>query len=79
MRESRLATVELDAPSEATVEVVARVLGISEGDIDPEFGVVEVNSKRHRYAVRVAADALKGKGGSRKVKLHADPPIEAFG
>lgn len=47
-----LFTVKLDDDA-PTVADVCRHLGVSEGDIDPEFGVVLIDPDDKRYAVMV--------------------------
>jgi hypothetical protein len=75
--ERLLISVEL-SPSDASVEGAARVLGVPVDSIDRDYGVVEVNPRRQRYALRIAAGALPSGSGS-VASVHADPGIRAFG
>lgn len=72
-------TVKLD-PAHASVEDVIRKLDLSDGQIDRDFGVVNVDPKRQLYAVMVEAAAAERL--SRRPDVagpYANPTIEPFG
>jgi hypothetical protein len=72
-------TLTLD-PAEATAEGVRRKLGLDEGALDTDFGVVAVDPDHHRYAVMVDEEVAARVGGTRGVEgPFANPPIEPFG
>jgi hypothetical protein len=67
-------------PGEATLEAAARKLGLEERELDPDFGVVEIDPAAHRYTVLVdegaaeQASRVPGVDGP-----YANPRIEPFG
>lgn len=72
-------TLTLD-PAEASAEHVRRKLELEAEELDPEFGVVELDPETHRYAVLVderAATRVQGAPGIEGP--FANPPIEPFG
>ena len=72
-------TLTLDR-AEATVDGVRRQLGLDEGALDPDFGVVEVDPENHRYAVMVDEDTASRVAGKRGVEgPFSNPRIEPFG
>lgn len=46
-----------------SLEDAARSLNLSSGDIDPTFGVIEIDPERHLFAVQVRASAIKPETG----------------
>jgi hypothetical protein len=72
-------TLEL-APRDATPAAVRRKLGLKPGELDPSFGVVEVDPRKHLYTVLVdesVAERVSGRPGIGGP--HANPQIEPFG
>ncbi|WP_248959187.1 hypothetical protein [Sphaerisporangium perillae] len=72
-----LVTVQL-APSEATLEQAMRQLGLTEDEVDTDYGLVPLMPEQGLYAVRVEEEA------GRRVSPPAggpftDPPIEPYG
>ncbi len=67
-------------PSRASLEAVKRDLGLSDEEIDDDFGVVSIDPKGNRYAVLVEDQAAGRVGGTQGVEgPFANPPIEPFG
>jgi hypothetical protein len=67
-------------PAEASPERVRRKLGLSESELDRDFGVVEIDRAHHQYAVLVddcAAERVKGASGVEGP--FSNPRIEPFG
>lgn len=73
-------TLTLD-PEEASLRHVRRKLELDEGELDTEFGVVEIDPDGRRYAVLVdERAATRVTGTSDDVQgPFANPPIEPFG
>jgi hypothetical protein len=74
-------TFTLD-PSEASEDHVRRKLALKKEELDPEFGVVELDSAARQYAVLVDEDVaarVQGQGNSEVSGPYANPPIEPFG
>ena len=67
-------------PSQASLDAVKRDLGLSDEDIDDDFGVVNIDPKGHRYAILVEERAAARVGREPGVEgPFANPPIEPFG
>jgi len=67
-------------PSQASLEVVKRDLGLSDDEIDEDFGVVSIDPNSNRYAILVEEDAAERMGAEPGVEgPFANPPIEPFG
>lgn len=67
-------------PSGASLEAVKEELGLAEGEIDTDFGLVEIDPDAHRYAILVEEAAASRVGGRPGVEgPFANPPIEPFG
>jgi hypothetical protein len=67
-------------PSEASLAAVKRDLGLSDEEIDAEFGIVEIDPEGHRYAVLVEESAAERVGKQPGVEgPFANPRIEPFG
>jgi hypothetical protein len=74
-----LFTVKL-APDEATLPVVQKRLGLADGDLDEEFGVVSIDPQRSLYTILVDEGAAAKLEGQEAVQgPYANPPIETFG
>jgi hypothetical protein len=72
-------TLELD-PAEASEEHVRRKLDLKAEELDPEFGVVELDPALRRYAVLVdEAVAARVQGTSGVEGPFSNPRIEPFG
>jgi hypothetical protein len=68
------------APSEASLDAVKRDLGLGDDDIDAEFGVVNIDPNRDRYAVLVEESAAERVGNAPGVDgPFSNPRIEPFG
>jgi hypothetical protein len=76
---TRMVTVKLD-PGEATPAKVAEKLHLSVAQLDPSFGVVELDRDAQLYAVlvdeQIATDLEQQEG---VVGSYANPKIEPFG
>jgi hypothetical protein len=74
-----LLTVTRD-PSRASLDAVKRDLGLSDEEIDHDFGVVSIDPKGNRYAILVENQAAERVGGKPGVEgPYANPPVEPFG
>jgi hypothetical protein len=72
-------TVELD-PDSATVDEVAKRLGLGPEEIDAEFGVVPIDPDNHLYSVLVDEQASARVAGQPGVEgPFSNPRIEPFG
>lgn len=72
-------TVALD-PGEATLAGAARRLGLDEQELDPGFGVVEIDPATHRYTVLVDESAAERASRVPGVEgPYSNPRIEPFG
>ncbi len=72
-------TLEL-APADATAATVRRKLGLKSGELDPSFGVVEIDPTKNLYTVLVDEEAAERVTGQPGVQgPHSNPPIEPFG
>jgi hypothetical protein len=79
MADKLMLTVKLD-PERATLEDARERLGLEEGELDDDFGVVEIDPDQHQYAVLVDEKAAEQISGQPGVKgPFANPPIEPFG
>jgi hypothetical protein len=68
------------APSQASLDAVKRDLGLSDADIDDDFGVVNIDPRGHRYAILVEERAAERVGQEPGVEgPFANPRIEPFG
>jgi hypothetical protein len=77
---SKLLLTLTRAPSEASLDAVKRDLGLGDEEIDPEFGVVNIDPNGDRYAVLVEESAAKRVGNEPGVEgPFANPRIEPFG
>ena len=72
-------TVELD-PKAASPEEAAQRLGVPQGEIDKDFGVVNIDPERHLYAVLIE-EGVAAKVSSKEgvAGPYSNPPIEPFG
>ena len=67
-------------PEEATLDAVVRRLGLCEGELDPDFGVVLIDPDRDLYAVLVNEEGAARAAGAVGVEgPFANPQIEPFG
>lgn len=72
-------TVKLDA-AHASIEDVMRKLNLSDGQIDRDFGVVNVDPERQLYTILVDARTAARLSGRPDVDgPYANPKIEPFG
>ena len=72
-------TVKLD-PGKASVAHVRKKLKLSESELDPEFGVVNIDPKQNLYAILVDEDAARRIGKVKDVQgPYSNPRIEPFG
>lgn len=66
--------------SQASLDAVKRDLGLSDEEIDDDFGIVCIDPKRHRYAILVEERAAERVGKEPGVEgPFANPRIEPFG
>jgi hypothetical protein len=67
-------------PADASLDAVKRDLGLTDEDIDDEFGVVNIDPNGHRYAILVEERAAGRVGKGPGVEgPFANPRIEPFG
>jgi hypothetical protein len=79
MADKLMVTVKLD-PERATLEDAREQLGLDEGELDEDFGVVEIDPEQHSYTVLVEKQVAERITGQPGVKgPFANPPIEPFG
>jgi hypothetical protein len=68
------------APGQATPAHARRQLGLDEGELDLDYGLVEIDPEQHKYAIMVDDRAAERISGHPAVKgPFANPPIEPFG
>jgi hypothetical protein len=68
------------APERASLATAAGELGVAERELDADFGVVEIDPDRHRYAVMIEERAAARVGRRPGIEgPFANPPIEPFG
>lgn len=73
-----LYTVKLEG-SDPSLEQVAEKLGITKGDLDEEYGLIEIDPEQKLYSVMVEESAV-GERMSPDVKgPFSNPRIEPFG
>jgi hypothetical protein len=76
---TRLMEVTLD-PGRATLEEARQRLGLEEGELDVDYGLVEIDPEQNKYAILVDDRAAERISGHPEVKgPFANPPIEPFG
>jgi hypothetical protein len=74
-----MVTLRLD-PEQATLEEVRRLLGLTEAEVDPAFGVVNISPAEHLYTILVDQAAASRVEGAEQVEgVYANPRIEPFG
>jgi hypothetical protein len=74
-----LLTVTRD-PSEASLAAVKRDLGLTDEEIDDDFGIVEIDPNGHRYAILVREQAAGRVAEQPGVQgPFSNPRIEPFG
>ena len=67
-------------PAQASIEYVKRKLNLSDGQIDQDFGVQNVDPQRHLYAILVEAAIAERLSQRPDVAgPYANPKIEPFG
>lgn len=67
-------------PSGASLSAVKEDLGLSDEEVDADFGLVEIDPDAHRYAILVEDGAAGRVSGTPGVEgPFANPPIEPFG
>jgi hypothetical protein len=67
-------------PRKATVAAVCRQLKLAPEQIDPDFGVVNIDPKKNLYTILVEEKAALKLGGKQGVKgPYSNPRIEPFG
>ncbi|WP_280397678.1 hypothetical protein [Nocardia carnea] len=71
-----LLTVEL--PPGSVLADALNALGLTEDEIDRDFGMVAVDPDAGRFALRVGAETAARLGDS-SARVFADPPIESLG
>jgi hypothetical protein len=72
-------TLKLD-PEEASAAKVRSKLDLSDDELDPDFGVVELDKAQRSYAVLVDEKvAARVQGADGVQGPFANPPIEPFG
>jgi hypothetical protein len=79
--ERRFALMKIEAPSgPPSLRQAADILGVGEGDLDQDFGVIPVDPAHDTYCVQVDERALEGAPRSGNVEgPFSNPPIEPFG
>lgn len=71
-------TVKLD-PERATLADASRELGVDEAELDPDFGVVNIDPDEDLFTVLVDEQTAERVDGKAAGGPYANPPIEPFG
>jgi hypothetical protein len=71
-------TVKLD-PERATLADASRELGVAEEELDPDFGVVNIDPDEDLFTVLVDEKTAERAEGKAAGGPYANPPIEPFG
>jgi hypothetical protein len=67
-------------PDRASLARVKEELGLSDEEVDADFGLVEIDPEAHKYAILVEEPAAERVAGTEGVEgPFANPPIEPFG
>jgi hypothetical protein len=73
---SVMVSLQLD-PERASLEEVRRLLGLREDEVDPRFGVVNIDPKEHLYAILVEQEAAERVRDAAPVRgVFSNPRIE---
>lgn len=73
---SVMVSLQLD-PERASLEEVRRLLGLREDEVDPRFGVVNIDPNEHLYAILVEQEAAERVRDAAPVRgVFSNPRIE---
>jgi hypothetical protein len=73
---SVMVSLQLD-PEQASLEEVRRLLGLGEDEVDPRFGVVNIDPNEHLYAILVEQEAAERVRDAAPVRgVFSNPRIE---
>jgi hypothetical protein len=74
-----MVTVRLD-PERATLPEVRRLLGLADDEVDPGFGVVNIDPAGHRYTILVdEAAAARVRDAPAVEGVFGNPRIDPYG
>lgn len=75
----QMVTLKLD-PKKATLQNIVEQLQIPAADIDPDFGVVNIDPQANLYAILVEEESARKLSGTTDVSgPFSNPRIEPFG
>jgi hypothetical protein len=67
-------------PRDATLARICTKFNLSAADLDPEFGIVNIDPKKNLYTILVEAEVAQKLAGREGVAgPYANPRIETFG
>jgi hypothetical protein len=73
---SVMVSLQLD-PEQASLEEVRRLLALGEDEVDPRFGVVNIDPNEHLYAILVEQEAAERVRDAAPVRgVFSNPRIE---
>jgi hypothetical protein len=73
---SVMVSLQLD-PERASLEEVRRLLGLREDEVDPRFGVVNIDPNEHLYTILVEQEAAERVRNAAPVRgVFSNPRIE---
>ena len=73
---SVMVSLQLD-PERASLEEVRRLLGLGEDEVDPRFGVVNIDPNEHLYTILVEQEAAERVRDAAPVRgVFSNPRIE---
>ena len=73
---SVMVSLQLD-PERASLEEVRRLLGLGEDEVDPRFGVVNIDPNEHLYTILVEPEAAERVRDAAPVRgVFSNPRIE---
>lgn len=71
-----MVSLQLD-PERASLEEVRRLLGLGEDEVDPRFGVVNIDPNEHLYTILVEQEAAERVRNAAPVRgVFSNPRIE---
>ena len=74
-----MVTLKLD-PEQASLAEIRKLLGLGKGEIDRNFGVVNISPSEHLYTILVdEVTAARVQGAEQVEGVYGNPRIEPFG